>query len=244
MAGERRDSSLSLLLPQAGPVREEEALPALLCGVDEAGRGCLAGPVVAAAVIFPPGFDFALLPNLTDSKKLSEKQRLVLEPLIRRHAAGFALGLASAQEIDSINILNATFRAMSRAVHGLLHRYAGDTSPLELRIDGDKIIPPAQWLPALRRPRFSLPAQAAIVGGDALVPAISAASILAKNLRDRLLIAADAHHPNYGFARHKGYGTPPHLAALKRFGPCPLHRRTFAGVTPQDAPITQGTLLG
>lgn len=214
----------------------------LVAGVDEAGRGPLAGPVVAAAVVFPPGFDFSLLPNLTDSKKLSEKQRLALEPLIRRHAAAFALGLASAQEVDSINILNATFRAMSRAVHGLLHRSTGEAPAL--RIDGDKVIPPAQWLPALRRPCFPLPAQAAIVGGDALVPAISAASILAKNLRDRLLIAADARHPGYGFARHKGYGTPPHLEALKKLGPCPLHRRTFAGVTSQDVPLTQGTLLG
>ncbi len=226
-----RHPSLLDLLPPA-PLEREAVPPRLICGVDEAGRGCLAGPVVAAAVIFPPNFDFALLPGLTDSKKLSEKQRLTLEPLIRGHASVFALGLASAREVDAVNILNATFRAMSRAVHGLLRRYGSAGPAPELGIDGNHTIPCRQWSAALGSPSFRLPPQTAVIGGDALVPAISAASILAKNMRDRLLVAADSRHPGYGFARHKGYGTAPHLEALKRLGPCPLHRRTFAGVLP------------
>ena len=205
--------------------------PSVICGVDEAGRGCLAGPVTAAAVVFAPDFDFTRLPGLTDSKKLSEKQRLTLEPLIRSEAAFFALGLATAKEVDAVNILNATLRAMSRAVRGVLHRRGQVLPPLELYLDGNQLIPAPQWTLALQK-TCPQPAQRAIVGGDALIPAISAASILAKNFRDRLLIAADAQHPGYGFAKHKGYGTVAHLAALKRLGPCVLHRMTFAGVRP------------
>ena len=237
MNGESGHASLLHLIPQATEPQTGADAPQL-CGVDEAGRGCLAGPVIAAAVIFPPHFDFSRLPGLTDSKKLSAKQRAVLEPLIRSAAVTFALGSASAAEIDAVNILNASLRAMSRAVHGVLHRRGQGLPPLELCLDGNQTIPPPQWLLALKRPLHPLPAQKALVGADALVPAVSAASILAKNMRDRLLVAADARHPGYGFAEHKGYGTAAHLAALQQLGPCSLHRLTFAGVSPRPQQLT------
>ncbi len=214
--------SQPLLLPFTPTIDAD----APICGVDEAGRGCLAGPVVAAAIVFPVDFDFALLPGLTDSKKLTEKKRLALEPAIRAHALAFALGLATAREIDTVNILNATLRAMSRAVRGVRHRLG---LPPALLIDGNKTIAESHWRAALPGAP-ALPRQKAVVGGDALIPAISAASILAKNLRDRLLTAAAAQFPGYGFAEHKGYGTADHLRALAVLGPCPLHRRTFAKV--------------
>ncbi len=184
----------------------------MIIGVDEAGRGPLAGPVIAAAVILGD----ADIPGLADSKKLSPRRRADLETQIRAQCA-FAIGEASVAEIDALNILHATMLAMTRAVAAL------DVTPDMVLVDGNRL-PIWPW------------AARAIVGGDASEPAISAASILAKEHRDRLMLAADAAHPQYGFAQHKGYGTAAHLAALKIHGPCPLHRQSFA-------PIRQLSLL-
>lgn len=228
-------------------------------GIDEAGRGCLAGPVVAAAVIFPEAFDFeAALPGLTDSKKLSPARRKKLAGLVTGEAAAYGLGLVWQDEIDSINILNATFRAMSRAVLSLAARLPGACArgfPLPpLVIDGNKVIPEGQWqncaggipagalaweqylpLPVSLFPSRIplLPEQHAVVHGDALIPSVSAASVLAKTVRDGLMERLDAFYPGYGLARHKGYGTKEHLAALVEKGPSRLHRRTFRGVRPE-----------
>ncbi|MDK2796880.1 MAG: ribonuclease [Tepidiphilus sp.] len=180
----------------------------LICGVDEAGRGPLAGPVVAAAVILPPGTS---LSGLNDSKKLSPRQRERLAAEIRATALAWAVAEASAAEIDAWNILRSTLRAMARAVAAL------PLTPDEVLVDGNQA-------PALEVPVRT------IIGGDALEPAIMAASILAKTHRDARLVALEARHPGYGFARHKGYGTAAHLAALARLGPCPEHRRSFAPV--------------
>lgn len=180
----------------------------LLAGVDEAGRGPLAGPVTAAAVILDPARP---IPGLDDSKKLSEKKRDALEPLIRERALAFCVASASAEEIDAVNILQATLLAMRRAVAGLA------TAAQAVVVDGNKVTD------------FGVPAEA-VIGGDARVPAISAASILAKVARDREMVALDAQFPGYGFARHKGYGTAVHMAALARLGPTPQHRRSFAPV--------------
>ena len=180
----------------------------LICGVDEAGRGPLAGPVVAAAVILPPGTS---LSGLNDSKKLSPRQRERLAAEIRATALAWAVAEASAAEIDAWNILRSTLRAMARAVAAL------PLTPDEVLVDGNQA-------PALEVPVRT------IIGGDALEPAIMAASILAKTHRDARLVALDARYPEYGFARHKGYGTAAHLAALARLGPCPEHRRSFAPV--------------
>ena len=180
----------------------------LVCGVDEAGRGPLAGSVYAAAVILP---DHHGIKGLNDSKKLSAAQRERLFPQIQQHALSWSIACATHVEIDQINILQATMLAMQRAVAGL------HLQPHLALIDGN------------RAPRLSCEAQT-IIGGDALQACISAASILAKVARDQ---ESQLHHeqwPDYGFARHKGYGTPEHLAALKRLGPCPIHRHSFAPV--------------
>lgn len=240
-------------MPPAAPLLPglHEHLPppaAAIAGVDEAGRGCLAGPVVAAAVILPEG---ASLPGLADSKTLSERQREALAPLIRRTALAWGLGMVWPRRIDAINILQATFEAMSRAVACL-----GRHGPLPelLLIDGNKTLPPPLLHTALScagfAPRVPLQ-QCAIVRGDATEAAISAASILAKTQRDTLMTALDRRWPVYGFARHKGYGTADHYAALREYGPCPLHRLTFRGVlSGENAPIrevagsaVQGSLL-
>jgi len=181
----------------------------LTAGVDEAGRGPLAGPVAVAAVILDPAHP---IPGLDDSKKLSEKKREALYPLILERALACCIVLVEADEIDRLNIFQATMAGMSRAVAGL------SLAPHEALIDGNKL------------PKdLSCPGRA-IVGGDALEPAISAASILAKVSRDRLMVAMEETFPGYGFAVHKGYPTPSHLAALERLGPCPQHRRSFAPV--------------
>jgi ribonuclease HII len=182
--------------------------PGLVAGVDEAGRGPLAGPVVAAAVILD---ELNPIEGLADSKVLSEAKRERLYDEIRAKALCCAIGEASVEEIDSINILQATMLAMRRAVEGLRLK------PAKVLVDGNR-------LPVLR-----VPAEA-IVKGDALVQCISAASILAKVHRDRLCLQLDALHPGYGFAGHKGYGTAEHLAALKAHGACAAHRRSFAPV--------------
>lgn len=180
-----------------------------IAGVDEAGRGPLAGPVVVAAVILDPDRPIA---GLDDSKKLSATKREALYPLILAHALAHCVVVVEAAEIDQLNIFQATMAGMSRAVAGLA------PSAHEALVDGNKL---PRDLPCPGR---------AIVGGDALEPAISAASILAKVERDRLMAALEDIHPGYGFAVHKGYPTPAHLAALQRLGPCPQHRRSFAPV--------------
>jgi len=184
-----------------------------VAGVDEAGRGCLAGPVVSAACILPETFD---LPGLTDSKALSASRREALALAIRSQAVAWAVGLAWPKEIDRINILQASLRSMERAVGRLR------LTPALLLLDGNQNC------------RSDIP-QRTVVGGDALVPAISAASILAKTWRDHLLNVLDRLHPGYQLGVHKGYGTAAHLEALRRLGPSPIHRLTFRGVR-QDAP--------
>jgi ribonuclease HII len=183
-------------------------LPGLVAGVDEAGRGPLAGPVVAAAVILD---DQNPIKGLADSKKLSAKQREKLYDEIRAKALCCSVAQASVEEIDQINILQATLLAMRRAVEGLRLK------PAKVLVDGNRL------------PVLDVLAEA-IVKGDATVPAISAASILAKVTRDRWCAELDAQFPQYGFAGHKGYGTAEHLAALKAHGACPEHRKTFAPV--------------
>ena len=184
-----------------------------VAGVDEVGRGPLAGPVFAAAVVLHPERPIA---GLRDSKALTATQREELAACIRERAFAWALGRAEVQEIDRINILRASLVAMRRAVDAL----AADVRLVY--VDGN--IAPALACPTV-----------AVVGGDAKVPAISAASIVAKVARDAEMRAASQRYPGYGFERHKGYATPSHLAALRRLGPTPLHRRSFAPVRDEHA---------
>lgn len=187
----------------------------LVFGVDEAGRGPLAGPVVASAVVLcnPPP------PGLADSKALTAKRRASLDQVIRAHC-GWGVGVAEVEEIDRRNILGATMLAMTRAVARLAEALGRE--PDEVLIDGN-------LTPHGRCDEWCWPARA-IIGGDALEPAISAASIVAKEWRDRLMIAAAREHPHYGWDRNKGYGSAEHMAALRKHGPSPLHRRSFAPV--------------
>ena len=182
--------------------------PGLVAGVDEAGRGPLAGPVVAAAVILD---DRQPIAGLADSKVLSPRKRERLFDEIRAKALACCIAEASVEEIDRLNILQASLLAMRRAVEGLR------LVPRRVLVDGNQL------------PVLNMPA-AAIVSGDAKVPAISAASILAKVYRDRLCLALDRDYPDYGFAAHKGYPTAAHLAALRQHGACPVHRRSYAPV--------------
>lgn len=182
--------------------------PGLVAGVDEAGRGPLAGPVVASAVILD---DLHPIKGLADSKQLSAARREALYDQIRARALCCSVAQASVEEIDRLNILQATMLAMRRAVTGLRLK------PVKVLVDGNRL-PPLDVLAE------------AIVQGDAKVAAISAASILAKVTRDRLLDELHASHPQYGFDRHKGYGTAQHLEALRTHGPLPVHRRSFAPV--------------
>jgi ribonuclease HII len=184
----------------------------MIAGVDEAGRGPLAGPVVAAAVILCPGG----IDGLDDSKKLSAKRRAVLEAEIKA-TCRWAIGIASVEEIDRINILQATLLAMTRAVAAL------GVEPLQVLVDGNRL------------PKWQYNALA-VIGGDAIHPCISAASIIAKEHRDRIMIAADADFPGYNWASNKGYGAATHMEALRRLGPTPLHRRSFA-------PVAQALLI-
>jgi ribonuclease HII len=179
-----------------------------IAGVDEAGRGPLAGPVVAAAVILDPSRPIT---GLRDSKSLSPQRRASLALAIRERSLAWAIGIADVAEIDAVNILQATLRAMRRAVEAL------DVTPVEALVDGNVL------------PRLPCPARA-IVKGDRDVVAISAASIIAKTARDAMLEDLDGLYPGYGFAQHKGYPTPAHLEALARLGACPAHRRSFAPV--------------
>lgn len=201
----------------------------IVCGIDEAGRGCLAGPVVAAAVILPPGIR---IPGLDDSKVVPATRRAGLAAHIGTVAVAWGLGVVWPKAIDEINILEATFKAMSRAVACL------KVVPQRLLVDGNKTIP-TFWL---RRETARDWNQQAIVDGDALVPVISAASILAKVFRDNLMEKLDHRYPGYGFEHHKGYGTKEHIEALARLGPCPMHRLTFKKVKPETV-NDQGSLL-
>ena len=176
-----------------------------VCGIDEAGRGPLAGPVCAAAVILPPD---AVIDGLNDSKKLTDKKRRALYDVITGQAVSYGIAFADEREIDEINILQATFLAMRRAFEQL------SVQPDVALIDGN------------RAPGLSC-CERTIVHGDALSASIAAASILAKVTRDRLMEDYDAQYPQYGFAVHKGYGTQRHYAALREFGACPIHRQTF-----------------
>lgn len=179
-----------------------------VCGIDEAGRGPLAGPVVAAAVILDVD---RRINGLRDSKQLTAARREQLAERIRARAVAWAIAEASVEEIDGLNILQATLLAMGRAVAGL------SVAAEYALIDGNQM------------PRLPIPGRT-IVSGDALEPAISAASILAKTARDALMRDFDREHPGYGFAQHMGYATPEHLDCLQRLGPCVLHRRSFAPV--------------
>lgn len=183
-----------------------DACDGLVCGVDEAGRGPLAGPVYAAAVILSPNRP---IEGLNDSKKLSEKKREALYDMILERAESYCIASASVAEIEEYNILGATYLAMTRAVQGL------SVKPQLALIDGNRI-----------PPQLEVAAQT-VVKGDAQSESIAAASILAKVTRDRLLIEMDAQYPQYGFAVHKGYGTAAHTAALKEYGHCPEHRPSF-----------------
>lgn len=188
------------------------SIPAQVAGVDEAGRGPLAGPVVAAAVILPEGFETDPdLVMLDDSKKLSAKRRDALARAIRMRCP-VGVGLAEPAEIDRLNILHATMAAMARALDALPVR------PTLALIDGNRV-----------PPRLPFDARA-IVGGDASEPAIAAASIIAKTFRDQLMVEADQRFPGYGLAGHKGYPSPAHKDALTRSGPCPIHRLSYAPV--------------
>ena len=183
-------------------------VPGLMAGVDKAGRGPLAGPVVAAAVILDAKRPIR---GLADSKLLSDRRRGQLYDEIRAHALCCAVASASVEEIDALNILQATMLAMRRAVCGLR------LLPQRVVVDGNRL------------PELPMMA-AAVVDGDVLVAQVSAASIVAKVERDRLCLALHEQHPHYNFARHKGYATPEHLAALRKHGPCVAHRRSFAPV--------------
>lgn len=178
---------------------------ALICGVDEAGRGPLAGPVCAAAVILPQGF---LPEGLNDSKKLSEKKREALFPVIQENAVAWSVAFGTVEEIEQENILQATFLAMNRAIAAL------DPQPEFALIDGN------------RNREIRIPSRA-VVGGDGRCASVAAASILAKVTRDRLMLELSEQYPQYGFEAHKGYGTKAHYEALRRFGPCPAHRMSF-----------------
>ena len=184
----------------------------LICGVDEAGRGPLAGPVYAAAVILGPHFDTT---GLRDSKKLSETKRYTLALHIKENAMAWSVGICSAAEIDALNIHQATLLAMKRAIEGLEKTFG--RLPDGALIDGN------------RCPKVDIPMEA-IVKGDSKVQAISAASILAKVTRDRDMQSLHDQFPMYGFNQHMGYPTPFHFARLKEFGPCPMHRRSFSPV--------------
>ena len=176
-----------------------------VCGIDEAGRGPLAGPVCAAAVLLPEGL---VIDGLNDSKKLSEKKRELLFPVIQENALAFGIGFADEKEIDEINILQATFLAMRRAFDAMQRRCD------YVLVDGN------------RMPPMPVPGET-VVKGDAKSPSIAAASILAKVSRDRVMLEYAKQYPEYQFEKHKGYGTKAHVEALRAFGPSPIHRRTF-----------------
>lgn len=190
-----------------------------ICGVDEAGRGPLCGPVVAAACILPVGLE---IPGLNDSKKLTEKRREALFDTIRTHAVAYAVAQATVEEIDRLNILEADLLAMRRAIASLC--VPADYALIDGNIARD----------------FPLPARA-VIHGDALSPSIAAASVLAKVTRDQLCLELDRQYPQYGIAKHKGYGTKEHMNALRTYGPSLIHRKKFIRFLNQDTERNEGT---
>ena len=204
LTGERLEKELARLEAMKEFEREYDGC-SLICGVDEAGRGPLAGPVAAGAVILPK--DCTIL-YLNDSKKLSEKRREELFLEIREKAVSYSVGIVGPERIDEINILQATYEAMRQAVSGL------------------GVVPDLLLNDAVTIPELAIP-QVPIIKGDAKSVSIAAASILAKVTRDHLMEEYDRQFPQYGFAKHKGYGTAAHVAAIREFGPCPIHRRSF-----------------
>ena len=206
LKGERLEKELARLEAMCAYEREYAACTAI-CGIDEAGRGPLAGPVAAGAVILPKN---CRILYLNDSKKLSPARRDALFDEIREKAVAFSIGISSPERIDEINILQATYEAMRKAVAGL-------------SVQPDLLLNDAVTIPEVQI------RQVPIVKGDAKSVSIAAASILAKVTRDRMMEEYDAMWPEYGFAKHKGYGTAQHIAALKEYGPCPIHRRSFIG---------------
>lgn len=195
----------------------------VIAGIDEAGRGCLAGPVVAGAVVLPAEYD---LPGLGDSKKLSAHKRAELAKEIKLQALHWSIGVSRAGVVDEINILQATFRAMALALVNLrMH-------PGLVLVDGNKTIPAHAFPKGALKGGLNY-RQEAIVKGDDKIPEISAASIIAKTFRDNLMEKLEHRYPGYGFAEHKGYGTKVHFEALRKLGPCPIHRITFRGVVPE-----------
>ncbi|RZF26828.1 ribonuclease HII [Paraburkholderia sp. UYCP14C] len=215
-APRRKTAAAVRVVAQAG--LNFESAEDIVCGVDEAGRGPLAGPVVAAAVIFDPAKP--MIRGLDDSKVLTALKREALYDKIVERALAYCIASATVEEIDSLNILHATMLAMKRAVEGL------SVVPTLVKVDGN------------RCPTLSVRSEA-VIGGDALVKSISAASILAKVTRDRMLVELHQAYPMYGFDAHAGYGTPQHLAALREHGPCEHHRRSFAPV--REAHLRFGT---
>ena len=187
--------------------RQYEESCTYICGIDEAGRGPLAGPVVAAAVILPAGL---VIPYVNDSKKLTEKRREALYPEILEKALSVGVGVVPAARIDEINILQATYEAMRQAIG-------------QLSVRPDVLLNDAVRIPAVEIP------QVPIIKGDAKSISIACASVIAKVTRDRMMKEYDAIYPEYGFAGHKGYGTAAHIAAIRQYGPSPIHRRTFIG---------------
>lgn len=229
---------MSLGVGEDGPVRfrafEEQGYARgfrCVAGVDEVGRGPLAGPVVAAAVILPRGFSH---PEIKDSKLLTPKQREKLAPLIRDNAESWGLGVVDVQDIDRINILKASLLAMVKALEGLKAR------PDCVLIDGNQFIP----IEFLHESKFFTSRslfQKTIVSGDQVCISIAAASIVAKVARDAMMVELDKRYPEYGFASHKGYTCDAHLEALRRYGPTPIHRQSFQPV--RDAAMTQEASL-
>jgi ribonuclease HII len=209
MATKRKTVSRKLNQVDLPPFEWKRLTPAPLVGIDEVGRGCLAGPVFSAAVILPEDFS---VEGITDSKLLSESRREELSELIQAQAS-VGIGFASVGEVDRLNILHATFLAMRRAVEnlGITHGH--------LLIDGNQRIPSLDGF-----------LQTTVIKGDLRAQPIGAASIVAKVARDTLMKGLGERYPAYGFEKHKGYGSPSHLAAIQRFGPCVHHRSTFAGV--------------
>ena len=204
LKGERMEKVLNRLEEMYRYEKEHEDC-ALICGIDEAGRGPLAGPVVAGAVILPKN---SRILYLNDSKKLSEKRREELFVRIQKEALAWSVGIAGPERIDEINILQATYEAMRKAIQGLPQKP-------DLLLNDAVTIPDVEIV------------QIPIVKGDAKSLSIAAASILAKVTRDHMMMEYDKIYPEYGFGKHKGYGTAAHMEAIRRFGPCPIHRRTF-----------------
>ena len=237
-----REEPLAMTLPTLAAPKPSIPSGAHVIGIDEVGRGCLAGPVAACAVVLPDGF---ALEGLDDSKKLTPEKREEFFPLLQSSVLAWGLGVASPRRIDEINILQATFEAMAKALANVLQHFSRAELPDTVLVDGNKTIPDevlsdrlAPFLKSvvpdaglsLQPAHAQLFRQRCLIKGDSLSPAISAASVLAKVWRDRLMDRLARRWPGYGFEKHKGYGTADHYAALAELGPCPAHRLSFRGV--------------